>query len=193
MRLCAIEDCQNDARARGMCDKHYRRWAKNGSPLVVKRISGPMPFKERFEMQYEPVTESGCWLWIGNVGASGYGRIKVGRKTTAAHRASYEFHYGPVPEGMFVCHKCDTPSCVNPNHLFVGTPKDNTADAVRKGRHPAAETHNKAKLTWEQAEEIRISEEDARVVARRIGVSFSTIYRVRQGVLWNANQRKGNV
>ena len=78
--------------------------------------------------------ENGCWIWSGNKTAHGYGKMCVNGVGTAAHRYSYSVHKGPIPDGMFVCHTCDTPSCVNPDHLFVGTPKDNYDDMMKKGR-----------------------------------------------------------
>lgn len=64
----------------------------------------------------------------------GYGQFNTSIKLVRAHRFSYELHFGKIPQGMFVCHKCDIPNCVNPEHLFLGTPKDNTQDCIRKGR-----------------------------------------------------------
>lgn len=85
---------------------------------------------------YVPVPESGCWLWLGNWTQNGYGAVKhSGRWLTGAHRLFYELHRGPIPDGLLVCHKCDTPVCVNPEHLFLGTHADNVHDKVRKGRH----------------------------------------------------------
>lgn len=145
--------------------------------------------RDRFYDQFIPVTESGCWLWIGCCSKSGYGQIKDHYKTKTAHRTSYELHIGEIPEGMLVCHKCDVPFCVNPNHLFIGTSRDNILDSVSKGRHPHCETHNKAKLTWENCDEIRSSNEDMQVIADRLGVHFSTVYRVRRGETWDVSRR----
>jgi len=79
-----------------------------------------------------PVTESGCLLWLGRW--KPYGTISVKDKQLYAHRAVWEATYGQIPNGMFVCHKCDVPPCVNIDHLFLGTVKDNAIDSIQKGR-----------------------------------------------------------
>lgn len=77
-------------------------------------------------------TDAECWLWTGKLDRKGYGRFGTHR----AHRYSYETMIGDIPRGMFVCHRCDTPGCVRPTHLFLGTARDNMQDCLRKGRHP---------------------------------------------------------
>lgn len=76
--------------------------------------------------------ETPCWRWRGK---SKYGTVWRDGRNHFVHRVSYELHYGPIPLGMFVCHHCDTPGCIRPTHLFLGTQQDNIRDAVAKGRH----------------------------------------------------------
>lgn len=105
--------------------------------------------KKRFEDKFTPDPNTGCWLWIASHFSSGYGAFKIAKKARRAHRVSWELANGEIPEGVLVCHKCDIRSCVNPEHLFLGTNADNTRDMQEKGRIPTA------KLTGEQVLEIR--------------------------------------
>lgn len=143
-----------------------------------------IPLKERLRLNSSP-NKSGCLIWTGTIGAGGYGSIKIG-KNIKAHRASWIAHKGEIPKGMMVLHKCDTPACINPDHLFIGTQLDNMRDALAKGRN--ADTrgtkNGRAKLTEAQIADIRQSEETAVATAAKYGVSSSLISQIRLGQCW---------
>lgn len=94
--------------------------------------------EENFRNGYTVNPQTGCWEWKNSVGKNQYGHMGIGKKTSPAHRVSYELFIGEIPEGLFICHKCDNKPCVNPMHLFVGTQKDNMTDAQSKGIIPTA-------------------------------------------------------
>lgn len=144
------------------------------------------PVKERFMESFEPVTESGCWIWMKTVFHDGYGQIKRDGKTSRAHRLSYELFSGPIPADMCVLHKCDVRACVNPAHLFLGTNADNMADKIAKGRQSrqAGSDRYNAKLTEQNVVEIRKSRLSQRDIARKFLVSYQLISDIKAGKVW---------
>lgn len=144
-----------------------------------------------------PVTETGCWIWLGSVNGNKrdhrvYGIIVSKRNVPhkLAHRASYEAHIGPIPEGKMICHKCDTRLCVNPAHLYAGTAKDNGADMANRNRHAdcTGEQNAHAKLTRDQIDSIR-SEYRSGItqvkLADHYDVGQSHISRIIRGEQWS--------
>ena len=142
----------------------------------------------RFEAKYA-VDPSGCWLWTGGTARKGYGRVCVDYVMYSAHRVSYEHHVGAIPKGHYVCHHCDTPACVNPAHLFTGTPQENQTDKVRKMRQGTArgERSNFARLTRSQVLKIRrqlAAGDRVTHIAKRFGVGHGAIQRIRDRETW---------
>lgn len=149
------------------------------------------PIEDRFWRKVKK-TKS-CWLWIGSKTPKGYGQINKGGhngRCVRAHRLSYEIHHGPIPQGKLVCHRCDNPGCVNPDHLFLSTPAGNTADMMSKGREnpPVGERNGSAKLTCAQILEIRKmyanGEGSMRHIAEIFGVGHDHICRIINRKKW---------
>ena len=147
---CKADCCDRKPVARGMCKKHWKRW-RNGKDINEKTWCDKTTEDLFWEKVRKSKNNDECWEWLGSTGGTGdliYGRAWDGERLVGAHRYSYELHNGQIPEGgdvrgMCVCHKCDNPLCVNPNHLFLGTHTDNMLDKVKKGRGTGSITHCK--------------------------------------------------
>lgn len=129
------------------------------------------------------VTANGCFEWQGTKSV-GYGRLRVGKNVIGAHRVSYETFRGPIPPGLFVCHRCDNPACINPSHLFLGTAKDNAQDALSKGRlngHPFKMT---APSSVAQIRRAWKSGEKQKALAKRFGLSVGAVGRICRNKVW---------
>ena len=134
-------------------------------------------------------TDSGCWEFIGGRGGSGYGYISIGYKEyESTHRLAYKLWCGPIPEGMIVCHKCDNKPCCNPDHLFLGTTKDNKLDEMIKGTHVKGSRQGASKLTEDDVLVIKrlIAEGNIPLtqIGRMYGVTSTSIYHIKNGTNW---------
>lgn len=141
-----------------------------------------------------------CWVWTKSVDNRGYGKLSSrrgkGGSPERAHRVSWELHFGTIPQDKEVCHRCDNPRCVNPNHLFLGTHRDNMDDAVAKHRMAHGSNHCCAKLSEQDVVEIRALRHDGvaqRTIARMFGVTHSAIEKIDNGQNWKhvSSQPKG--
>ena len=140
----------------------------------------------RFNKHCEPVTESGCWLWVGSRSPGGYGRFNIDGRLHNANRVAWELWRGPISEGMCVCHKCDTPACVNPDHLFLGTHAENQRDKANKGRSAdvRGSKHPLAKIVEADVVKIRADGRLHRQIAAEYGVSEPAVYKIKRGLTW---------
>jgi hypothetical protein len=147
-----------------------------------------MKIQSRFEQYFDKV--DGCWEWTGALRGKGYGSFRIGRKTYIASRVSYELYKGSIEPGMLVCHTCNHPSCVNPEHLYLGTYSDNTKQAVQEGRQFVAsgELNGQAKLTYDQVRAIRSDCRIQRLIAQDYSISQLHVSRIKRQLVWKDPQ-----
>lgn len=189
--FCEVAGCDRPIKTLSFCQKHYVRIKKYGSPDDRKWSQAPL--EVRFWLRVDKKSKDECWPWTGQKLKNGYGRISIGKKeegAEGAHRISWMIaNKQKVPSGMFVMHKCDNPGCVNPSHLAIGTPKENTADMIAKGRKrvvaPVGNENGKAIITPDIVRQIRSSDESHASIARRFNISPNCVRSVRIGRTWS--------
>lgn len=141
----------------------------------------------KFNQLYK-VSERGCWEWLGYKTRKGYGTQRFGGKKILAHRYSYELYNGKIPDGLCICHKCDNPSCVNPDHLFLGTIQENNLDCIKKGRIARGEKRG-SKLKEEDIKLIRNLYNTYKIyhkqIATMFGVSRTSITLILNNKRWS--------
>lgn len=181
-RLCEC-GCGNPTQISEITDP--KRGYKRGQPVrfIVghqNRLREYTSPKERFWTKVDRRSTDECWEWQAST-AHGYGQLSVGKHMALAHRFSYELHNGPIPDNLWVLHKCDNPLCVNPAHLFLGTNADNMADMVKKGRQ------KRSKFTDEQIVEIRklrASKYTLQSIADKFDTAKSTVFAIVGRKFW---------
>lgn len=163
------------------------------SNACYQRARGKDADRRLSQRFWSKVDRSGdCWVWTGGTDQHGYGQFVAQNRRLRAHRVAYELTHGAIPDDTSVCHRCDNPPCVRPDHLFLGSHQDNMDDMNRKGRHgrsPArGETAGNAKLTDAAVREMRAlwaaGGLTKRAIAKRFGISDSNISRILNGQSW---------
>lgn len=149
------------------------------------------PIEQRLMRYVSKCASTGCWNWTGHKNSCGYGSITISGKSILAHRVSYQVFVEEIKEGYVICHKCDNPSCINPDHLFQGTLQDNQKDSFRKGRNPyfvrRGNNHRFSKL---KESDIPVIREQLCLgvsptkIAKVYGVDDTTIFSIKNRKTW---------
>lgn len=207
MSACKTQNCDREAHTRGWCATHYRRVMRSGSDESNLPLQGCAKTPEqRLEEKSAYIPMCGCRLWFGASVPFGYGVTFFQGKQQFAHRVAWQLERGAIPDGLLVLHECDMPECINTNHLFLGTQKNNMDDMARKGRagwghsnrlrgaqHPMVgngykgEQHPRAKLTQLEVNTIReiyktgITQSN---IASMFGVKQAQISSIIRGKSW---------
>jgi hypothetical protein len=192
IKECAI--CGQGIRRRDFTclrDFQKRRTCSKTCMYEYRRANAPtaVPLAERFWQKVDKRGPDDCWTWTAST-SYGYGKLGIGGKRGGwkqAHIVSWELHNGPVPKGLFVCHSCDNPPCVNPQHLFVGTALDNNMDKAQKGRASRGEQRWNARLTPRGVQKIRSLHRrgiDKTAIAQSMGLGRTTVHAVLEGRTW---------
>lgn len=196
--ICSVDGCDNPHDSRGYCVKHITRLRRYGDVHTTQRVQlTDIDFEKKFWQKAILTSDiDKCWEWQRARKKYGYGEvglrldnpyIKLKTPLVKAHRLAYAIYYKQDPGALFVMHKCDNPSCINPHHLTLGTCKDNNQDKAVKGRAPRGETHYHAKLTEAEVGAIR-QQYHAGVNYKEIATNFSihpnTVSPVVNGKRW---------
>lgn len=169
-----------------------------GSPLFISEMTEEQKF-ERLKKSFEKhvIRQEGCWGWKGSIASGGYPVMSCRREIgpDRGHKASWIIHKGPIPPYMHVCHKCDNPICTNPDHLWLGTHKENNDDKIAKGRannipppHKVGSENGSAKLNEGKVKQIKLLIKNGRScysIAKEFGMAKISILRIKNGVNWS--------
>lgn len=146
-----------------------------------------MTLGEKLEEWSIPEPTSGCWLWLGTL-VKGYGTMRWMGGNYRAPRLAWEAFRGPIPSGMYVCHRCDNRACINPDHLFLGTPRANVLDMMNKGRAVflSGEANGWSRLATEDVMAVLRDPRPARNIAAAYGIGKTTVTDIKRGNRWGS-------
>ncbi len=182
-KKCKYSGCDKHAKAKGFCTNHYSNLRLKGTPDTINH---PQTVFEAFLKKVYPIGE-GCWLWMGYLYSNGYGCVNFKRKGYLAHRISYMHFKGPIDSNREIMHSCQNRSCINPNHLSLGTHQQNMAEMKLLNRHAHGERAGGSKLTEKEVIEIlTLLEDDIKisVIAKIYNVSNCTISDIKHRRSW---------
>lgn len=191
---CSVDGCTDKVVARRLCGHHY--YSSRHGWTTKRHFKRTDSLAERFERHVERDPNSGCWLWAGTVsggGPTGYGTITFDKTIYKAHRLSVILSGREIPAGKFVCHACDTPLCVNPAHLWIGSHADNMADMAAKGRHVVGRRPRGTEVKNAKLNRVAVLDIRSRLAAgcskaeisRAYGVTRHTVILVAAGKTWS--------
>lgn len=164
----------NSSRGAEMADSNTKRFRRPSHWTLAQTIA-----------HYTAVpNDNGCMLWAGTITDSGYGILQWDGRLQRAHRLAWISARGAIAVGLFVCHRCDVPTCINPDHLFLGTPSDNTSDMTGKGRAARGRTNGYIKLAAEQILAIRADSRTHKTIAADYAVAQPHITRIKRRTRW---------
>jgi hypothetical protein len=188
---CRYEGCDKTVKAKGYCGTHHQRLRRWGTVEVLphKNYEKYPSIRECLESGFKRGKLSDCWVWKKSIDSGGYGLLWWKGKHYKAHRVSYEVYKGSIPSGSLACHWCDNRKCVNPNHLFLGSQKDNVQDCISKDRfhRGIGERNNNAKITKTVAQKIKKMLEcgcKVRIIAYECYTTESIINNIKYGKTW---------
>jgi len=155
---CIYKGCDRPAITKHLCTKHYQRLLSIGTlEPTAKMKYNTLSYKDRIKYNSKINEKTDCWEWQTGKSSDGYGQFWYKNENERSHRASYREFVGKIPKGLCVCHTCDNRVCVNPDHLFLGTNRDNMDDKVAKGRQTRGEKAGRSKLTRKDVVKIKLS------------------------------------
>lgn len=173
------------------------------TPDLIEKMALPnyanTPTWSRFWAKVKIGAPNDCWEWQASKNHGGYGHFLFNGRSERAHRVCHIITKGSIPDGMFVCHHCDNPACVNPRHLYAGTPSDNVQDALKRGRH-VSPPRNESSVNYRRGERSHLAKlqpddiitirkrfdkgEDSPTIAKDYGVHYSNIWLIGRRKIW---------